>query len=91
VENRINVSVLVPGWNTAAFEVSEGPGTFGVRLPLGNSFSVEVGHLLDQIVVLQEDRTVWSDSERVLVAGYWDPGICGCGFAVVVFHGNISF
>jgi len=34
------------------FEISKGPGSFRVRLTLGNSFPVEVGHLLDQVVIL---------------------------------------
>ena len=33
-------------------EKSEGPSTFGVRLAIGNFLPFEVGHLLDQVMVL---------------------------------------
>ena len=72
-------------------EVSEGPGTLRVGLALRNPLPVEVGHLLDEVVVLQQDGSIGPHGERVLVAGYGDPGIGCCGFAVVVFHGNASF
>jgi len=72
-------------------EVTEGPGTLRVGLALRNPFPVEVGHLLDEVVVLQQDGPIGPHGERVLVAGYGDPGIGCCGFAVVVFHGNTSF
>ena len=68
VENRIKVFVLAPGWNRRSLgiggdvfgylEVAEGAGTLGVRLPFGNPFAVEVGHLLDQIRVLQQNWSV---------------------------------
>jgi hypothetical protein len=35
-------------------KVAEGPGTLGVRLAFRNPLPVEVGHLLDEIVVLQQ-------------------------------------
>jgi hypothetical protein len=36
-------------------EVSKGPGTLRVRLALRNPFPVEIGHLLDEVVVLKAD------------------------------------
>ena len=72
-------------------EVSEGPGTLRVGLALRNPLPVEVGHLLDQVVVLQQDGAIGPHGERELVAGDGDAGIGCCGFAVVVFHGNTSF
>jgi hypothetical protein len=34
-----------------------------VGLPLGHAFPVEVGHLLDQVVILQQDRTIGTNRE----------------------------
>jgi hypothetical protein len=36
---------------------------------LGNALAVEVLHLLNQIVVLQQRRAVWARDQRKLVAG----------------------
>jgi len=68
VEKRSSVSVLVPGWNTAAFvkladvvghlEVAEGAATLRVGLALRDSLPVEVRHLLEEVVILQQDRAV---------------------------------
>jgi hypothetical protein len=59
-------------------------------LTFGNPLPVEVRHLLDEIVILQQYWTVGSDGERELVAGDWNPSI-GCGgFADVVIHDSAS-
>lgn len=60
-------------------------------LAVWNHLPVEVGHLLDQVVILQEYGPIGTHRERVLVAGYRNPGIGCCGFAIVIFHGNTSF
>ncbi len=39
-------------------EVAEGTAAFGVGLPLRDALPVEVRHLLDQVVVLKQDRTI---------------------------------
>ena len=49
-------------------EVAEGAAALGVGLPLRDALPVEVGHLLDQVVVLQQDRAVGSDGQRMLDA-----------------------
>jgi lipopolysaccharide export system protein LptA len=38
-----------------------------MRLALRDALPVEVGHLLDQVVVLQQDRAVRADGQRVIV------------------------
>ena len=44
-----------------------------MRLALRDSFPVEVRHLLDEVVILQQYRTVGTDCERVLIAWDWNP------------------
>src|SRR6266851_4229773 len=48
----------------------------GVYDPLGDPLPVEMGHLLEQVVVLQQDRSVGTEREGMLVAGRGDTGIC---------------
>jgi hypothetical protein len=60
-------------------EVAEGARALGMGLALGDPLPIEVGHLLDQVLVLQQDRTVRSDGQRVLVAGDRDAGVSGGG------------
>ena len=56
-------------------EAAEGAAALGVGLALGDPLPVELRHLLDEVVVLQQDRAVGADGERVLVAGDADAGI----------------
>ena len=49
-------------------EEAEGAAALGVHDPLGHALAVEVGHLLDQVVVLEQDRPVRAGGERVVVA-----------------------
>src|ERR1700733_1592541 len=61
-----------------------------MRLPFWDPLPVEVRHLLDEVMVLQQDRAIWPDGERVLIAGDWNAGI-GCrGVAAVVRHDSAS-
>jgi hypothetical protein len=79
------MSVVTPGWNTAALVKAltspvtskrpNAPPPFGVRLALRHALAVELRHLLDEIVILQENRPVRADGERVLVALDRDTGI----------------
>jgi hypothetical protein len=46
-----------------------------VRLALGDALAVELRHLLDEVVILQQDRTVRTDGERVLIALDRDTGV----------------
>jgi hypothetical protein len=41
----------------------------GVHDALGYALAIELRHLLDEVVVVQDRRTVGADGERVLVAG----------------------
>ena len=47
---------------------------------------LKLRHLLDEVVVLQQDRPVGPDGERVLVARYRDPGVGRGGLAALVRH-----
>ena len=51
-------------------------------LALGDALAVEVGHLLDQIEVLEQDGTVGTDGERVLLTGDGDAGVGGSGWSL---------
>ena len=44
-------------------ELAEGSAAFGVGLAFRNALPVEVGHLLDQVVVLQQDGSIGSDGQ----------------------------
>src|SRR5690606_26489607 len=56
-------------------EETERATTLGVHDPLGHALAVELGVLLDQVVVLQQDRTVRASGQRVVVAGHRNTGI----------------
>ena len=56
-------------------EGAEGATTFGMGLTLRDPFPIEVGHLLNEVEVVQDDRAVGPDGERVLLAGDRDAGI----------------
>jgi nicotinamidase-related amidase len=43
-------------------EVSERAAALGVRLALRDALPVEVGHLLDEVVILQQNRPIRTDS-----------------------------
>ena len=53
--------------------------TLGVGLAFGNPLAIEVGHLLDQVVIVQDDRAIGADGQRMLVALDGDTGIGGGG------------
>src|SRR6185312_690196 len=56
-------------------EPAERAAALGVRLPLLDPLPVEVGHLLDQVTVLQQDRAARADGQRIRVALDRDAGI----------------
>ena len=70
-------------------EVAECTAPLGMRLPLGNPLPVEVRHLLDEIVILQQDRTVGTNGQRVLVARYGDSRV-GCRRLAILFLHGVS-
>jgi hypothetical protein len=53
----------------------EGARTLGVGLAFGHAFAVELRQLLDEVMVVQGDRSVRPDGQRVLVALDRDAGI----------------
>src|SRR5690606_34689574 len=55
---------------------------FGVGLTLGDPFAIEIGDLLDQVVVVQDNGPVAPHGERVFVAGDGDARVVGRGFLV---------
>jgi hypothetical protein len=106
VENRISVSVRVAGVRARGgledgglgvradvvrhLEVAERAAALGVGLALGDALAVEVGHLLDEVVVLQQDGAVGADGQRVFVAVDGDACVGG-GRLAVACHGGSSF
>ena len=47
---------------------AERPAAFCMRLALGHLFSVEVRHLLEKVHVVQHDRSIGADCQRVAIA-----------------------
>jgi hypothetical protein len=70
-------------------EVAEGTATLGVHDPLGHPLPVELGVLLDQVVVLQQDRAVGAEGQRVVVAR--DRDACVVGGGTRFGHAGSSF
>ena len=64
-----------------------------VGLAFGNPFPIEIGHLLDQIMVVQNDRPVTADGQRMLVALNTDAAIGGGGGSAFAFvdHDDAPF
>ena len=60
-------------------EPAECAAALGVRLPLRDPLPVELGHLLDQVAVLEQDRAAGADGQRMLVALDRDAGIVVVG------------
>jgi hypothetical protein len=52
-------------------------------LAFGDALTVEVCHLLEQIVIVQYDRTIRANRQRVFVTGNRYTGIRGRGFAFI--------
>lgn len=70
-------------------EVAVGTGTFGVNYALGDAFAVEVGEFLNQVYILQQYGSAFTNGEGILVVGDWDSLVC-C--KVFFFHNSkISF
>jgi hypothetical protein len=75
----------VPGWNTVALVywltslVTTNDPNAPPPLACGwcsrDALPVEVGHMLEQVEVLQHERAVRTDGERVLLARHRDPGV----------------
>src|SRR5680860_491674 len=72
------------------FEPAVRPAALGVRLPLGDTFPVELRHLLDQVTVLQQDRSARADGQRVLVTLDRDTRIVGSRIQLLISHCYLS-
>jgi len=57
-------------------EASESARPLGMGLTLGHPLAVERRHLLDQVVIMQQDRSVGADGQRVLITFHRDARIC---------------
>jgi hypothetical protein len=59
-----------------------------MRLTLRHAFAVELRHLLNEVVIVKQDRPVRADGERVLVTLDWDTSIGRrwCGLCVGHCH-----
>ena len=71
-------------------EVAERAAALGVRLPLRDPLPVEVRHLLDQVMILQQDGPFRAGRQRELVALDRDAGVGGRGYWTVVCHCHTS-
>src|SRR5207302_10628152 len=60
-------------------EVAEGAAALGVHDALGHALAIERLHLLDHVVILEQDWTVRAYGERVVVACRGDAGVGGGG------------
>ncbi len=81
-QRRLGVPADVAG----GLEVAERAAALGVRLPLRDPLPVEVGHLLDQIVVLEQDGTVRAYRQRMFIALDRGSGIGGGRVNLVMGH-----
>ena len=71
-QRRLGVARNVGG----RLEHAEGAGAFRMRLALGNLFPVEVRHLLEEMHIVQHDRSVSTDGQRVAIARRGRTGPC---------------
>ena len=69
---------------------AERAAALGVRLPLRDPLPVPLGHLLDQVAVLQQDRAARTDGQRILIALDRDAGIRRLR-QVLGSHRHVSF
>jgi hypothetical protein len=73
-------------------EVAEGAAAFGVDHAFRHTLAVEMGHLLDQVVILQQDRATGAGGQGTLIARRGNPGVGGrdgrplLGRVVVIAH-----
>ena len=71
-------------------KTAERAASLGMGLPLWNPLPVPVRHLLDEVMILQQDRAVGADGERMLIAGDWNAGVSRRGCVAVVRHDSAS-
>ena len=72
-------------------EMAERARALGVGLALRDALPVEIRHLLDEVVIVQNDRTVGTDRERMFETLDGGAPVCGGGAsALVVRHVGTS-
>ena len=54
-------------------KISEGPGPLGMDDPLRDALPVEVGELLDEDMVLEQQRSPRPHAETVQLVPHWGP------------------
>jgi hypothetical protein len=62
----------------------------GVHHVLGDPLPIEVGHLLDQVVILEEQWTFGSNGEGELIARCSDPRVSGRSRDYVVIGHDVG-
>ena len=63
----------------------------GVWLTLGDALAVKVGHLLKQVVVVQNNRAIGANGQRMFVALHANACVCcGVGGVFGICHGHFS-
>src|SRR6185312_5247305 len=72
-------------------EVAERAAALGVRLAFGDPLPVEVGHLLDQVEVIEQDRPVRAHGQRVLLTRDGDTRVGRCRLGLRAGHTDIYF
>lgn len=94
-KNRSSLSNLVQegGLGVAShvvghFKVAVSTGALGMDDTFGDALAIKVGQLVNEMVVLEEDGTVGTDGERVLVIGDWMTKLVGHGVGIVVVVGH---
>src|SRR5699024_8198377 len=62
------------------FKMAKGTGSFGMWLAFGNPLAVNIGHLFDQVMILQENRAIGAYRQRVFITWHANARICGRWF-----------
>jgi len=71
--------------------VAKCAAAFGMGLALRNTSAVKVGHLLNQVVIVQHQWAIRPNGKRVLIAGYRNASIRGGRITIVIAHNISSF
>ena len=72
-------------------EVTERAATLGVHDPLRHPLAVEVGHLVDEVEVVQQQRSVRADAQRELIARRRRSGVGGGHLGVRAGRRGLDF
>ena len=67
---------------------AEGARALGMHHALGDALAVQVRQLLDQLVVLHQQRAARAGGQRILVVRHRGTGVGGQGLAILA-HGGV--